>query len=178
MKNLIICLGVVLCAAACNNKPATETPAAASAVAEGDYPYTLKEPYKKWQTGSEQNTIIVLKMLKAWETKNAEESASYFADTVDMTLDLFQEKMPKDSIVSFLKTGYVNYNNLKVTMQDWESVVSEDKKDEWVTVWYKQSWVNAKGVADSVNCINDVKIANGKIVKFDEYVQHFPAAKK
>lgn len=178
MKNLILYLGVVFLAIACNNKPATETPAAANAVTEGDYPYTLKEPYKKWQTGSEQNTLIVLKILKAWENKKPEESASYFADTVDMTLDKFQEKMPKDSIVSFLKSGYVNYNNLKVTMQDWESVISEDKKDEWVTVWYKQSWVNAKGVADSVNCINDVKITNGKIVEFDEYLQHFPAAKK
>ena len=47
-----------------------------------------------------------------------------------------------------------------------------------VSVWYKQSWVNPKGIADSVNCVNDAKLVNGKIVEFDEYIQHFPPAKK
>ena len=136
MKNVFIYLGVLLFAVACNQK---EKAASETATATKDYPYELKTPYKNWQTGNPENALIVLKMIKAWETKNAAESASYFADTVDFSLDMFQDRLPKDSIQAFLESGYVNYaSNLKVTMQDWESVISEDKKDEWVTVWYKQ----------------------------------------
>ncbi len=177
MKKLIFFAGVLLFAVACTNKEKVEDNAVTTEAS--DNPYTLTKPYQNWQTGDQKNAILVLKMLKAWENKNIEESVSYFADTVDITLDMFHERMPKDSIKTFFQGSYEMYStNLKITMNDWESVISEDKNDEWVTVWYKQSWVDAKGVADSMNCINDAKIENGKIVVFDEYIQHFPAAKK
>ena len=63
-------------------------------------------------------------------------------------------------------------------MQDWVSVISKDKKSEWVTLWYKQKWIDDKGKADSANMVNDAKFINGKITIFDEKVQHFAAAKK
>jgi hypothetical protein len=62
-------------------------------------------------------------------------------------------------------------------MQDYVSVISEDKKDEWVTLWYKQTWKDEKGKVDSMYCADDCKIKNGKMIKLDEKVQHFPAKK-
>ena len=63
-------------------------------------------------------------------------------------------------------------------MQDWISVISKDKKSEWVTLWYKEILTDKNGKSDSVNVVDDAKIENGKIVILDEKVQHFPPAKK
>ncbi|MEI9958032.1 MAG: hypothetical protein WDM90_17405 [Ferruginibacter sp.] len=65
-------------------------------------------------------------------------------------------------------------------MQDWESVISADKKEEWVTLWYKEYTTDKKGVVDSLGITNDAKIVNGKVVILDEKIQHLgpPPAKK
>jgi hypothetical protein len=67
--------------------------------------------------------------------------------------------------------------NVTVYMQDWESVISKDKQDEWVTLWYKQVWTDKKGKMDSMEVVNDAKIVNGKIVVLDEAIRHYPAKK-
>ncbi len=60
---------------------------------------------------------------------------------------------------------------MEVKMQDWESVISKDKKQEWVTLWYTQKWEDMKGKKDSADIINDINIKNGKIVRLDEYTR-------
>ena len=69
MKKVIIYAGILLAAVACDQKQkaASETVTTTTT----DYPYELKTPYKNWQAGNPENAVIVLKMLKAWETKNA-----------------------------------------------------------------------------------------------------------
>ena len=62
-------------------------------------------------------------------------------------------------------------------MYDYVSVISADKKDEWVTMWYKQAWKNERGVADSVAVVDDCKMHNGKMIELDEKVQRYPAKK-
>lgn len=179
MKKIIIYACILLLAVACKTKQneesaATDKPAAESA----DYPYTLKDGWKNWQVGDPKNSLTVLKMLKAWETKNVPECISYFADTSEWALDRFHARIPHDSLTNFILGSYADYKDLKVRVQDWESVISADKKDEWVTVWYRQSWINTKGVADSVDLINEAKLMDGKIVYYDEYKLNFPEAKK
>ena len=62
-------------------------------------------------------------------------------------------------------------------MNHYVSVISADKKTEWVTLFYKQSCKDAKGVADSVNVVNDIRMENGKMVQLDEKVSHFQKKK-
>lgn len=178
MKKMILFAGVLLFAVACNMAPVENKAPEKVAINPADYPYQLKETYKDWQAGKQENAIMVLKMIKAWETRNAAESASYFADTVMMNMDYFAGKMPKDSILAYVETGYANSSSIKVEMQDWESVVSADGKDEWVTLWYKQTIVDKDGKSETLNVVNDAKIENGKIVVFDEYIQHMPMEKE
>ena len=66
---------------------------------------------------------------------------------------------------------------MTVKMGDWESVISKDKKTEYVTMWYREIWTDKKGKTDSLAVIDDCKIVNGKIVELDEKIQHFPAKK-
>jgi hypothetical protein len=179
MKKMILFMGILLIAVACEYQPEPVNKASEkTAINPADYPYTLDEPYSDWQIGDQSNAILVMKMIKAWETGNVEECASYFADSARLYFDYYKTVVPKDSMVSFIETSLSNYTSVKVEMEDWESVISADQKDEWVTLWYKQSWVDKEGKADSMNLVNDAKIVNGKIARFYEYVMHYPPEEK
>jgi hypothetical protein len=175
MKKMMMYAGILLFAVACEMPPPPETKVAEEVVlAPVVYPYSLKEPYSNWQIGDQQNTVLAMKMIKAWETKNVAECVSYFGDTVEMNFDYYRAKLPLDSVTSFIEGSYQMFPSVEVEMLDFMPVISEDKQDEWVTLWYKQKWVDTKGVADSAIFINDFKFKNGKIVIFSEYVQHAP----
>ena len=62
-------------------------------------------------------------------------------------------------------------------MDDYETVTSKDKKDNWVSLWYTQIMTDKKGNADSVYNMDDLKIDNGKIVVLDQKTRKFPKAK-
>src|SRR5690349_21540763 len=152
---------VIVFAIACGSQPATsekavsDSTSTASSSEKFDYPYTLDKPYKNWQTGNQEHAVNVLKMLKAWETKNVAECAGYFGDSVEFVLDYYHKKIPHDSVPAAIEGSLAKYASVKLKMEDWESVISSDKKDEWVTVWYKQVWVDKNGKSDSLSCVDD-----------------------
>jgi hypothetical protein len=176
MRTIFYSALAVLIMTACNSKTEETTKAAATETTE--LPYNLQEPHNDWQIGKQENVKLVMNMIKSWETKNFTQCAGYFADTVNLNFDFSSDNLPQDSLVSFLEGSWENMASVQIIMQDWESVISKDKKSEWVTLWYKQINTDTKGNIDSLNLINDAKIENGKIAIFSEYVQHFPEAKK
>ncbi|MBO9561716.1 MAG: hypothetical protein J7621_03045 [Niastella sp.] len=167
-------LFLVAIACSCNNaeknaKDETqEPPAAATAATAMNYPYTIKNP-DNWEIGSPANTMNVLKCLKAWEEGKVDESLQYFGDSVTVKFDGIDKTMSNDSLKAFFSAGRNSYKTVVVKMEDWESVVSKDKSEEWVTLWYTQTWETLKGVKDSVAVINDLKMKDGKIIRIDEY---------
>lgn len=181
MKQIFLVAGLAFILAACNTETKdagkADKPAETSA-AKVDYPFTPPQPYRGWQMGSEQNTLVAMNALKAWTDKDYAKLGANIGDSLDITFDGFKAKMIRDSAVSFLKAQRMNYADVTITMYDWESVISADKKAEYVTMWYKQAWTDAKGVKDSLNVIDDCKMANGKMIELDEKIQHFPAKKK
>jgi hypothetical protein len=186
MKPIIFLLCIIACANACNNQAGksengyteTSTPGAATSEEVLDYPYKLKGEYRDWQPGNKKNALTVMKMLKAWETKNIKECATYFGDSVELNMDYFRKVVKQDSLPAMLEQSWADFASVKINVDDWEAVISKDKKDEWVTIWYKQSWVDKTGKSDSVAIVNDAKIVNGKIVVFDETSRHFPLGRK
>lgn len=131
-----------------------------------DYPYTIENP-DYWESGSQQNTLAVLNSLKAWENKNIDESLKYFADSIDVGFDGLTKKISNDSLRRIITPD--SLTTFRIRMQDWESVISKDKKVEYVTVWYRQFYDNGKGKKDSVDVVNDLKMKDGKIIGIDEY---------
>ncbi|TWV93344.1 hypothetical protein [Chitinophaga pinensis] len=77
MKSFLFLLCSISLAVACNsNADKSEsthsdhsTQALSAAEEMPDYPFPLKEAYKDWQPGNKKNALVVMKMLKAWETK-------------------------------------------------------------------------------------------------------------
>ena len=182
MKKFLVMAGLASLLASCGNNATKEESAAPAekkeAAAKIEYPYTLDEPYANWQPGDQQHVVTVMKALKGFETGDIAACVAGFADSVDLRFDQYRAKLSNDSLKTFFANERGKYSDVKIKMGDWESVISEDKKQEYVTLWYMQSWTDKSGKTDSVSVINDCKIVNGKIAMLDEKMQRFPPAKK
>lgn len=175
MKQFLVFVCFVLILIACNNadnKTAAATDAAPAA-AEVKLPYELMEPYKNWAIGSTENVAVAMNALKLFIDNDFTAMSSLIGDSLALDFDLFQAKLSRDSAMKFFTNARTMYNDLKITMYDYVSVVSADKKSEWVTLWYKQNWKDAKGVADSMNYVNDIRLENGKMVELNEKGSRF-----
>ena len=159
--------------AACNNggTATTEAPKDSTAAATAmNYPYTIEHP-DYWEMGSSENTVVALSALKAFENGNIPETMKYFGDSVHLQFDGLDTTLPSDSLQAMFTDMRNGYKSINVKMNDWESVISKDKKEEWVTLWYRQKWEDTKGNTDSSDFIDDLKLKDGKIVRLDEYTR-------
>ena len=102
---------------------------------------------------------------------------TYFADTVRWRTDYMEGKFSKDTLKAMFNRARGDMAVIKIDMHDFESVISKDKKEEYVTMWYVQTTTDKKGKTDSVAVINDLKLMNGKITELDEAYRHFPVKK-
>ena len=183
MKKLFFMGCLALAVAGCNNekkdvaKESTET-ATVTPTANVELPYKLDKPYRGWQMGSTENVVAAMASLKAFVDKDFAGLTASLADSIEVMVDGYQQKLSRDSAVKMFTNMRGQYNDLTITMYDYESVISADKKTEWVTLWYKQAWKDAKGKADSLNIIDDCKMEKGKLAVLDEKIQHFQAPKK
>ena len=176
MKKLIMIFLGGFVWASCNDggtaATTTETDSAATTtetVAQKmNYPYTIDHP-DYWETGSTENTMNVLSALKAFENGNVDESVKYFADSVRIQFDGLDKKLSNDSLRAMFDQSRKSMKTMSITMQDWESVVSKDKKVEYVTMWYRERWEDTKGKTDSVDVVNDVKMKDGKMIELTQY---------
>jgi hypothetical protein len=184
MKQLIFFSLLALCFVGCNDKSKTtdvstsDTTKMASAPSDDlVYPYTLEQPYQDWQPGDKNHAVTAMKSLKAFETGDIEGAMAGFGDSVEVKFDYYQAKMSHDSLRRFFTNERAKYSSMTIKMGDWESVISKDKKVEYVTMWYKQIWTEKNGKTDSLAVIDDAKMVNGKIVELDEKIQHYQAKK-
>ena len=179
MKQLLGILCLAFAVVSCNNedKAKTETTETkATAPADVKLPIPLDRPYRNWQMAdNNDNTIAALNSLKAFIDKDYTALAATIGDSIEVRLDGYAAKMSRDSAVKVFTAQRPMYVDLAITLYDYESVVSADKNDEYVTIWYKQTWKDDKGKADSLNIVDDCKMKNGKMIQLDEKVQRFPA---
>jgi hypothetical protein len=143
-----------------------------------DYAYLpANHPPDNWDKGDQHNVALVLKSLKAWASKDSTALES-FADSVQWQADGMDQKMSKDEMRKRFNDYWGQVSSINIKMDDYETVVSKDKKDNWVSLWYKEITTDKSGKVDSVYCMDDLKIDNGKITVLDEKTRKFPAAKK
>ncbi len=157
---------------ACKNAESTsaevskDSSATSTTVQKMDYPYNIDKP-DNWEPGSQQNTMIALSALKAWENKNLDEAMKYFADSVKAAFDGVEKMVSNDTLRAWI-TPAPTIINQSIKMQDWESVISKDKSTEYVTLWYREYTETAKG-KDSIEVVNDIKMKDGKIIGLEQY---------
>ena len=177
MRKLITLCFIMYVVSSCSTpteKTSEKTAAADSSKTE--LVYTVKKP-DNWDMGNTKNVAVAFNALKAFQDHKIDESLGFFGDSVLWKGDYMDAKLSKDSLRSIFNAIWGETSAIKIDMHDFESVISKDKKDEFVTIWYYQTTTDKKGKIDSIGIINDMKIVNGKIVELDEYTRHFPVKK-
>jgi len=176
MKRLILFFLTGI-AFSCNNEGTTTKDAKKDSAATTttsattvNYPYTIEHP-DYWEMGSTANTMVALNALKSLENGNVAESMKNFGDSIHLQFDALDKKMSNDSVKAMFTKWRNDYKSMTVKMNDWESVVSKDKKEEWVTIWYRQKWEDMKGKKDSADFIDDMQMKDGKIIRLGEYTR-------
>ena len=181
MKRILIIGGLLSLFATCNSdKTAPKETQVASASSE-KLNYAYQPMYHEpdyWERGDQKNLVIVLQALKDFENGNIEEALKVFADSVGWASDYFDATVSKDSLRSMLTSFRKPLKSFKIDMDDYEAVTGKDKKAEWVSLWYKQTWTDQNGKTDSTFAMDDVKIVNGKVTYVDEKTRHYPTSKK
>lgn len=185
MKKVFLMASSIFFFASCNNDTASTASntkdSAASTMASTeqiDYAYVpANHPPDNWDRGDQHNVALVLKSLKAWASKDST-ALEPFADSVQWQADGMDQKMSKDEMKKRFNDYWSKIASINIKMDDYETVVSKDKKDNWVSLWYKQITTDKSGKVDSVYCMDDLKIDNGKITVLDEKTRNFPAPKK
>ena len=185
MKQRLLIFSFVLFGIACNDHTTTDhvTTSDSSAANKTDtaniqYAYTVDHPADNWDRGDLNHLAMVLQALKAYETGNIDECVKYFADSVRLAFDYFQTTVTKDSLRTMFTRDRNNLKSLTIDMDDYETVISKDKKDEYVSLWYKEISTDKNGKTDSISVMDDVKIVNGKIASIDQKIQHYQVKKK
>lgn len=179
MKKLILIFFAGLFFTSCNNKGTSTNETAkdtsstvVTSTQKMNYPYIINHP-DNWEMGSNENTMNALMALKSFENGNVAETVKYFADSVTLRFDGMDKKLSNDSLKAMFAKSRSALKNLSIKMYDWESVISKDKSEEYVTIWYKQIWEDMKGNKDSASKVNDIKMKNGKITELDEYTRKY-----
>jgi len=180
MKNfrLLLLLSFVAYCSACSG-PAGNTnkdnkPADSIAAEKVKLPFT-KTNDTDWEINQDDaNTITVLNVLKAIEGKNFHVIGEATADSIKSDIDGLKFNGTKAQMIDANKDFFATLKNIRIVPHDWISVVNKDKSQEWVRVWYTQYLEDVSGKRDSLNVFNDIRLREGKITVWNEYIQHFP----
>jgi hypothetical protein len=112
----------------------------------------------------------VLQSYKDWEDNKLSNAPAYFADTIGIDFSNGNKiKLQRDSAIHVFQKYRDSLSSSVISVIAVTGLRSTDKKEDWVSVWYKQTDTHKSGKIDSVfyNDVNHIK--NGKI----DYVTSF-----
>lgn len=171
MKKILTLLSCALFFSACQTNVVQEVEMTSLDTAA--FPYKVKD-YGNWQMNSNQsNVTLAMNTVKAFCALDTNALKPMLGDSIHLTIDAYEFKGTNSQFLAMAKEEMNKYKSIQVKMQDVESVMSKDKKTEYVSLWYKQYNEMKDGTRDSVNLFNDFKIKNGKVIEWSEYVQRF-----
>ncbi len=169
MRKLLLLLLPAIILFACNNENAGTETTTDDTTAKNEnlnIPYTLDRT-PDWERGDDAHVAVAMNTLKAFEVNDMNALQQYLADSVEFYADNVSFKGSKDSLVKFF-TGHRNgIDSMHVRMQDYESVKSKNRGEEWVALWYTETVKLKGGKTDSAMVMDDIKIVDGKVAIID-----------
>lgn len=147
-------------------KGATDSTTTAASAEMPKLPYTVAHT-PDWQPGDPAHVALAMNTLKAYVDNDTTSLQRYLADSVALYADNYSFKGPKDSLIRFLTDSRNQTGNIDIRMQDYESVKSKARGEEWVGMWYMETDDRKNGAKDSVMVMDDIRIVNGKVAVID-----------
>jgi ketosteroid isomerase-like protein len=176
MKRLLIALVATAFLFACNNEKKTDessvkTEEKTESVAI-NYPY--KPAYSSdFSVGDANHAKMVLDLYKMWEENKLDEMKALLADSVSIEFpdgNKFADNTA-DSMINFAKQVRKQIASIKVEMDGWMPVKSNDKKDDYVLTYSRDYTTDASGKKDSTRVHAYFLIKNNKIRSWSEFQQ-------
>ena len=154
---------------ACNTNDTTAVKGATDSTAKTeplDLPYKV-ERTPDWEIGNPAHVATAMKTLKAYVDNDTVGIKQYLTDTVEFYADNMKFRGTRDSLVRYFSSSRAQYDSIEIKMQDYESVKSKSRGDEWVGMWYVEIDKHKGGAIDSAMVMDDIKIVNGKVAIID-----------
>lgn len=178
MKLLPALLSACVLLSACNDQkentttpePATATatpsPVPAASPSAPELPELPKHViYKNWEIGNPAYVKMISDAYASWDTENAQDLASFFADSVIFDFPDSKRIIARPSIKDQLKkwrSAYAETSNIPFSIM---SVHNKDENQDWVIAWTWNKWKYKDGVKDSMLYSDNWRIIDGKIAQ-------------
>ena len=168
MKKLLFILLISILYVSCSsNQSSTATTNDSTAASAKEAPLTM--PYmasysSDISVGKQSDALTVLNSYKAWETGDMAAFANAFSDSVNFNFsDGSKFTGTKDSMVKMASKYRDSIASIKIDMDVWLPVHSNDKNEDAVLIWYKEIDTYKNGKVDSLYYSDINGIKNGKI---------------
>jgi len=163
MKKVLYLFAVAALFASCKN----ETKTADSSAKKDPVDLAYKPTYSSDFSLSDSTKYLqeTLQSYKDWEDNKLSNAPAYFGDTVAMDFSSGTKyNLRRDSLVKVFQKYRDSLSSSKIEMAGWVNLHANDKKEDWVCVWYKQTDTYKTGKVDSAFYQDNNLIVKGKIV--------------
>jgi ketosteroid isomerase-like protein len=153
------------------SKQSNDSTASTSGNSSISFPYTANFS-SKISIGKDSNSLVALNSYKAWEAGDMTALGNTLADSVEINFpDGSKFEGTRDSAVAMAKKFRDSLSSVKIDMDVWTPVHADDKNEDAVLAWYKETDTYKNGKVDSVyfHDINGIK--NGKITFIESYAR-------
>jgi len=163
MKKLIFILVVSIIYAACTGTT-TATNESAQSKAAVSFPFTPAYS-SNFSIGNDSDALVVLNSYKAWESGDMEALKNTLADSFYLDFPDGGKFMgTRDSAAKVAAQFRDSLSKVELRVDGWVPLHSNDKNEDWVSVWYKEIGTYKNGKIDSAYFQEDNLVKNGKIV--------------
>ena len=131
-----------------------------------DLPYQLTR-IPDWEIGDDKNIPIAMNVIKCYEVKDFVSIKNYLADTVIFSSSIGDFKGTRNEMTKYLKDIRDKRLEVTIEMNDYETVKSKSRNEEWVSLWYTETVTDRTGKVDSAQVYDDYKIKDGKVALID-----------
>lgn len=181
MRKIFLFTTIVLLTACTSSadKSTTEAPKASDSTSEKQpghtYPFTA-DYSSDFEIGDEKNVQTLLDLYKNWDNNTLDNSKSAFADNDTMYFsDGSMFAGSRDSLFIVANKMRGQMGTVVDSVHAWVPLRSKDKKEEWVSIWTRETTTNAKGVKKSKELHEVWRFdGNGKINLMYQYEQQPP----
>ncbi|MBI2730339.1 MAG: hypothetical protein HYX40_06260 [Sphingobacteriales bacterium] len=175
MQKLLFVCCLALLAVACNNEAKESSEKKETAEAKPAVTFSMPITYSSsWEIGNpEYAAMIVQGSWKDWQDNKLGDMKSWVADTITAFLSDNVMVTGRDSLVAHWNKGRATYTNVIDTVHAAISLVSTDKKENWVTVWAKEINTLTSGTKDTTEVMETWRInKDGKADLLLQYDRH------
>ena len=180
MKRLSIALVAASVLFACNNDKKTDE--TSGKTGDKKESATITYPYKAdyssdFSMGDANNAKTVLDLYKMWEEGRVDDFKSVLADSasIDFPNGYKFKDNTADSLINFAKQFRKGLSSVKITFDGWMPIHVNDKKEDYVLVWYREYETDMKGKVDSVRGHAYFQMKNNKVRSWSEFDQKLTA---